>query len=91
MEKDEKLFLWKILNLIFPIFIKKILHVECDTDPLYLQTLLRQIVFVRLQLKNAEENEKKIVENDLLSAWKVRNNLKFFYYGLFTSSLSVFF
>ena len=66
------------------------LHVECDTDPLYLQSLLRQIVFVRLQLKNAEENEKRIVENDLLSAWKVRYNLIFFYYCLFNSLFLLF-
>jgi hypothetical protein len=43
-----------------------------DTDPSYLQTVLRQILYVRLQLLNAEEVERQTAEKDLLDAWKVR-------------------
>ena len=72
-------FIQKFKNNIYDLYGNNFLYIGYpDTDPLYLQTILRQIVFVRLQLIQAEENEKKIVENDLLNAWKVRNNFNFY-------------
>ena len=40
-------------------------------DPAYLQSILRQLLFVRLHLLHAEDVEKNIAEKDLLCAWKV--------------------
>jgi hypothetical protein len=42
-----------------------------STDSAYLQTVIRQLVFLRLKLLSAEESEKNIAETDIITAWQV--------------------